>query len=353
VIVREILAALSWLYAAGVAVRNAAFSVGILRVVRAGVPVISVGNITVGGAGKTPMVEYLIGYCIARGSKVAVVSRGYGRMTRGVRVISDGVVLRADASIGGDEPVQMASRFPAAVIVVAESRVDAALIAVKDFGATLVLMDDGFQHRYLHRDLDLVVVDGGRDVRCEPLLPLGRRREPLRAFRRAGFVMFSRVKDGAMARAAGLAIAPWYKGPTAGMAYTADELCAMDGTVIDPEVLRRGTGFAFCGIADPEGFLTTLRDTGIRIAGHAWFPDHHRFSPQDVDLVNSKAAALGSSFLITTEKDATRLRATLEGKSAGSFRLPVHYLRISVSIMEGEGMFHSAIDHCLGRVANA
>jgi tetraacyldisaccharide 4'-kinase len=344
-----ILTVLSWLYCTGVVIRNAAFASGVLRVVRAGVPVISVGNITAGGTGKTPLVEYLIGYCSARGRKVGVLSRGYGRTSRGVRVVSDGQTLLADAGTGGDEPVQIASRFPAAVVVVAERRAEGARIAVQELGATLLIMDDGFQHQYLHRDLNIVVVNADRDVRKEPLLPAGRRREPLRAFRRAGFLLFSRVGDALAVDEAARNVLPWYRGPVAGFSYAPDRLGTTEGTAADPELLRRqGTGFAFCGIGDPDTFHATLREMGIRIAGHTWFPDHHPFTADELQEVRRRAADQGASFLITTEKDFMRLRSSAGLEDAGGGRLPVYHLRISVTMLKGEEEFHRAIDRCIG-----
>ncbi len=345
---RGILAVLSWLYAAGVSLRNAAFAAGLLRTVKAGVPVISVGNITAGGTGKTPLVEYLIRYCTARGKVVAVVSRGYGRTSRGLRIVSDGRSLREDAGGGGDEPVQMALKFPGLRVVVAERRVDAALTAVRDLGAEVIVMDDGFQHRYLHRDLDIVIIDGRVDVRREPLLPLGRRREPLGSLRRASLIVFSHLPAAEGPVQAGAMAVPYFSGVTAKMHHTMDGVWTLDGCRPGGEVAQGGTGLAFCGIGGPEGFLATLREAGLRIAGHAWFPDHHRYSPADVRGLQAKAEALGASYLVTTEKDAVRLRSRGGSGQTGIFRLPVLFLRIAISVSEGEGEVLRAVDLCLG-----
>lgn len=345
--IRGILVILSWFYGAAVVLRNAAFQSGLLRVRNAGVPVISVGNMTAGGTGKTPLVEYLVARCLARNIRVAVVSRGYGRTTRGVMIVSDGRALRVQADEGGDEPVQIARRFPGAIVVVGERRVDAASIAVRELGAALVIMDDGFQHRYLHRDLDIVVVDGGKDIRREALLPRGRRREPLRSFGRANAVVFSRVAAEDAVSAAGETITPWFRGPVAGMTYLPDGIRKLDGAEEDPVRLRTGTGFAFCGIGDPEGFLSSLRAMGLRIAAHAWFPDHHRFTTQDMENIRRRGRDHGASFLITTEKDATRLKAGAFGGTAGAHVVPLYHLRISVGIVGGDGgQLHQLIDTC-------
>lgn len=342
-----ILTILSWLYGAAVAVRNAAFEAGLLRQVAVGVPVLSVGNMTAGGTGKTPLVEYLVRRCLERGRKVAVVSRGYGRVSSGVVVVSDGIDLRATAAEGGDEPVQVARKFPRVIVVVGERRVHAAQIAVKKFGADVVVMDDGFQHRYLRRNLDIVVVHGGRKLSEEPLLPLGRRREPLRALGRSGFVVVSRVADGtAMQRAMG-DLSQWYHGAAAAMYSEPDGILAPSGEQVNVASLHEGTGFAFCGIGDPEEFLLTLKALGIRITAHAWFPDHHPYTAADLKDIISKSTQHGASFLITTEKDHARLNELASLKGPAVDALPLYHLRIAARIVEGEQDFLRAVDRCL------
>jgi tetraacyldisaccharide 4'-kinase len=345
-LIRGILVILSWFYGAAVVLRNAAFHAGLLSVRKAGVPVISVGNMTAGGTGKTPLVEYLVGQCLSRNIRVAVVSRGYGRTSSGVTVVSDGRALYAAAETGGDEPVQIARRFPAAIVVVGERRVEAATRAVKDLGAGLVIMDDGFQHRYLHRDLDIVVVDAGKDVRHNPLLPRGTRREPLHSFRRAGVVMFSRIGAPEQLPAATRDLAPWFSGPVAGMTSVPDGFRTLDGVAVDPALIQQGIGFAFCGIGDPEGFLTSLRAIGVRISAHDWYPDHHRFTERDMQNIRKRAAEHGASFLMTTEKDAMRLQALASAGSPQPGFLPIYALRIRVEIVGGADEFHQLINTC-------
>jgi len=189
---RFVLLPLSWLYGLVVRLRNRLFDSRVLKSAAADVPVISVGNLTAGGTGKTPLVEYIAGHFLTQGRKVGIVSRGYGRASRGVVVVSDGSSLRADARAGGDEPVQMARKYPAAAVVVGEKRVEAARCAI-ELGAEVLLLDDAFQHRYLRRDVDILVLDSRKDIREEPLLPSGLRREPLSSLRRADLVVMSRI----------------------------------------------------------------------------------------------------------------------------------------------------------------
>ena len=163
--------------------RNILFDVGVLPVTAVSVPVISVGNMTAGGTGKTPLVERIVEYLLLRGHRVAVVSRGYGRRSHGVIVVSDGKSVKVDAEHGGDEPVQMQGNSESVCHCRRAAR--AAGTAVTDLGARVIVLDDGFQHRYLKRDLNIVVVDA-RTVSQERLLPAGMRREWFSGVRRAG-----------------------------------------------------------------------------------------------------------------------------------------------------------------------
>jgi tetraacyldisaccharide 4'-kinase len=341
---RVFLTPLSWLYGAAVVVRNAAFTLGLLPVRRVGVPVISVGNMTAGGTGKTPLVEYLARWCIKRGLVTAIVSRGYGRSGRGVVVVSDGKNVLVNAAQGGDEPVQLAGRCPGAIVVVGERRVAAAETAVRSFGANVVIMDDGFQHRYLYRDLDIVTVHGRRKLPNEPLLPVGLRREPLGSLGRANLVMVSHAADGAAVTAAGRLLAPWYRGPLAGMTHAPEGLFCDIGLPAAAGATQGGAVLVFCGIGDPDGFRATLGALGIVAAVDAVFPDHHRYTRSDLESLRSRAAAHHAAVMVTTEKDFVRLRATGLLEAAG---LPVLYLGVRATIVEGEDRLHRLLEDTL------
>ena len=194
----KLLLPFAWLYAVPITLRNTLFDRGVLKQRAVNVPVISVGNLTVGGTGKTPLVEYIVRYLLALGRRVGVVSRGYKRRSKGVVVVSDGRELRVDARDAGDEPMQIASAFPQAIVVVGERRFDAAQEAVR-LGAEVIVVDDGFQHRYLKRDLNIVVVDSTNDVTAEALLPRRRAGErpdptPVRGSWRRSWTPFPRAR---------------------------------------------------------------------------------------------------------------------------------------------------------------
>ncbi len=242
-------------------------------------PVVSVGNISVGGSGKTPFVIALGELLQARGLTFDVLSRGYGRKSKGVRVV-DPAGLPEEF---GDEPLLIARRLKAPVVV-GEDRYQAGVAAEKQFGTQLHLLDDGFQHRQLARDFDIVLVTP-EDAR-DRLLPRGRLREPLRALRRADAVV---LMSGADPQAFPAARAFWR---------------ARRG-ILPKDVPPRPV--AFCGIARPKNFFLQLTKAGIEPAAEAVFRDHHRYTKDDVhDLLHLAQKSEAGGF-VTTEKDAVNL----------------------------------------------
>jgi len=329
-------------------IRNGAFDHGLLGIRSVGVPVISVGNLVAGGTGKTPFVEYLIKQMIGRAPKLAMVSRGYGRRSRGVVVVSDGSGRILDATIGGDEPVQVARKFPGVVVVVGEDRVAAARVAVEDLGAGLIVLDDGYQHRYLHRDCDILLLDARRNIAREPMLPAGNRRELLRGIARADLVVFTRVESPDAGVAWEHDVQRWVRGPQAfSRMVTAGVVRAADGEVV--ELSPEQPAFAFSGIADHAGFIAALRAAGIRVVGGRAFGDHHRYSRTDLKAIADACARSGATALLTTEKDLVRL---MDAEPEGAFRtLPLHFVRIELAIIEGEEKILETLDRTLTRNA--
>jgi tetraacyldisaccharide 4'-kinase len=246
--------------------------------------VVSIGNLSVGGSGKTPFVLLLGELLKARGLKFDILSRGYGRKTRGVRLVEPA----GSSHDFGDEPVLMARRLNVPVIV-GESRYAAGVFAEKKFGPQLHLLDDGFQHRTLARDFDIVLVtpDDSRDH----MLPTGRLREPLSALRRADAVVLT---SGASADAFPLEHKLVWK--------------ARRGIV---PVNIPASPVVFCGIARPKNFVAQLRTAGIEPVAEAFYRDHHAYTEQDVrDLLNLRQRSEGDGF-VTTEKDAINLAGYL------------------------------------------
>jgi tetraacyldisaccharide 4'-kinase len=299
---------LSWVYGTVVALRNIAFDAGIFKSRKAGVPVIVVGNMTAGGTGKTPVVELIIRSLMARGLRPGVVSRGYGRTSHGVVIVSDASGIRADVAASGDEPMQIAVKFPGVPVVVGEKRFDAAIVCAGECGAEVIVADDGFQHRWLHRDADIVVVDGTRDLASEPMLPAGLRREPLSGLRRARLVALTGNAGPQECAAKAVALAPWYRGPVVAIrrsyAFVLDRRSGEQRAVAS---LRGVRCYCFSAIGNPSRFAADLQQAGVELAGERRFRDHHRFSAADLYTVVREAHATNAAAIVTTEKDLTRL----------------------------------------------
>jgi tetraacyldisaccharide 4'-kinase len=276
---------LSSIFGVGVWARNALYDRGIARARTVQGPVISVGNLSVGGSGKTPFVLVLGELLKARGVDFDILSRGYGRRTHGVARVDPGG-LPHDF---GDEPLLLARRLGVPVIV-GEDRYQAGLFAEESLGPQLHVLDDGFQHRALARDFDIVLVTP-EDAR-DRLLPAGRLREPLASLSRADAVVLA---SGA-----------------------SPELFSVNGKLVWRA--RRGISLpnvparpvVFCGIARPQNFLLQLRTAGVEPAGQAFFRDHHTYSEQDIqDLLKLRQQSEAESF-VTTEKDAINLGGYLD-----------------------------------------
>jgi tetraacyldisaccharide 4'-kinase len=294
---------LSPLYGAGAAIHRA-----ISRPVRAGVPVISVGNLTVGGAGKTPVTLCLAQRLRARGRRPAVLSRGYGRRSREpLEVTPDSTVEAA-----GDEPLLLSRRGCA--VFVGPRRAELAPLAIRR-GADVLLLDDGLQHHALARDLDVIVADAADPFGNGHLLPAGPLREPVTALRRVrrGLLWLTRCELPPHPRTAELRAFP-----------------AVESTYRADADLRGKRVFLFAGIARPERLVQTVRAQGADIAGTRWFPDHQRFTARDLEEVRRLAAG---AMLVTTEKDLVRI-ADPRG---------IAVVRIEVQILRGEDVLDRAL----------
>jgi len=253
---------------------------------RLGAPVISIGNLTVGGSGKTPLAAEIARLLIDLGERPAILSRGYARTAplEGVVIVGDGAAIRAGVEHCGDEPLMLARMVPNAAVLVASRRYFAGRVAESALGCTVHVLDDGFQHFDLMRDVDLLVAPEAEDVRT---LPTGRLREPL---------------DAAAAADALLVEEP---GGDAGLRQAVPAVFTFSRRLAGPPPDR--PAYAFAGIARPERFYRDLKEAGWDLRGSRSFRDHHPYSRRDLDAVVNEARASGAQVLLTTEKDAVRL----------------------------------------------
>lgn len=277
---------LSAIYGAVVATRNVAYERGWARQQKLRQPVVSIGNVSAGGTGKTPFAIALGELLAARGITLDVLSRGYRRKSKGVLAVTQ----KSDPRVAGDEPVLIASRLRAPVVVAAE-RIDAGRFAEATYHSRLHLLDDGFQHRQLARQFDIVLLSA-RDL-GDTLLPFGRLREPLRSLHRADAVAIGDEipRESLDAALPGLRARIW---------QVRRSLALPDSMPFRPIV--------FCGIAWPEAFFSQLRGLGVNPATEIAFRDHHAYSARDIRKLQRTAEEYGADGFITTEKDEVKLR---------------------------------------------
>jgi tetraacyldisaccharide 4'-kinase len=267
---------ISAIFGAGVALRNALYDRGVFKVYRLTRPVVSIGNISVGGSGKTPFVIALGELLQQQGIEFDVLSRGYGRRSVEIAVVDP----NGTPEQFGDEPLLIARKLRAPVIVGAD-RYQAGLLAEKRFASKLHLLDDGFQHRRLHRDFDIVLLP--EEDQRGTLLPTGRLREPLSALKRADALVLPDKSE---------------KPPQGKSVWRARRQI---------EIAADGRLIAFCGIARPRQFFDALQAARQEIAGTLTFRDHHRYAQRDVDRLLDLKKQTGAAGFVTTEKDAINL----------------------------------------------
>ena len=327
------------------------YNVGICRRYPLGCQVISVGNITAGGTGKTPVVEIFARELQKSGRKVAILSRGYRKkelpwyqrlfreQIEPPRVVSDGKRLLLDSELGGDEPYMLASNLPGVVVLVDKNRVKSGRYAVKRFGCDTLILDDGFQYQKLKHRLEVVLVDKTNPFGNCHLLPRGVLREPVRNLKRADFIFITK-SDG---HSEELRARIRELNKTAEIIECRHRSCYLQNVYtaerMPLEWLKGRTVTSLSGIAVPQSFENSLRTMGARVIYCERYADHHRYHAQEIiDAVN-KSADLHADALVTTEKDAVRF-PRLE-----TTPLPVFYLRVDIELLNGAENFHDAVEH--------
>jgi tetraacyldisaccharide 4'-kinase len=314
-------------YRAAVALRNRGYDRGWLGVHRADVPVVSVGNLTVGGTGKTPMVEWVARWYRRHAKRVVILSRGYGQV-QGVN----------------DEGRVLEDNLPDVPHLQNADRVRSAQIAVEELAAELLVLDDGFQHRRQARDLDLVLIDALDPFGLGHLLPRGLLREPVSSLRRADVAVLSRADLIAPEeRAAIRAEAERRAGPIRWVEarHAPRDLVDAEGATQSLDDLAGCTVAAFCGIGNPEGFRRTLGPLCGSVRDFRIFPDHHDYSAADVEALAAWARDSADDLVLTTQKDLVKLRELHLGPA------PLRALRIGLEIVAGQDVMEDALGRLL------
>lgn len=358
---------LSWIYGFGHFLRLSFYKTGILKTKILPVPVISIGNITAGGTGKTPTVMMIAELLKGMGKKVAVLSRGYkgkaegeinphtltegkneqpcaksaghSQQGVGVNVVSDGNKVFMNPLQSGDEPYMMAAMLKGIPVITGSDRYKTGMYAIEKFGAEVILMDDGYQHVQLNRNLNILLLDSNSPFGNGYLLPRGTLREPPSYINRADVILLNLKSRGTHeSGSSNLKVNLKENIPICKSQYVSEGFVDINGNrAISLDGVKGKKGFAFCGIASPDSFKNSLTEVGINIKGFVSFEDHYQFNRGDIESLISKAKETGSEILITTEKDAVKL---MEFKP---IVFPLWILKIRMEVIEGKEILLSKI----------
>lgn len=303
-----ILFLLSLLYRVVVSVRNRMYDLGIFRQNKLPCKVISIGNITVGGTGKTPMVIMLATLLKRRGYKPAILSRGYGGNAQSaVNIVSDGVDIRMGHAEAGDEPILIAQSAKGIPVLTGPERTRTGDFAVKNLGADVLILDDAFQHRGVFRDIDIVLLNREKPFGNGYLLPMGPLREPPEALNRAHFQIWKDTTlDGRFPKYCEQGIGTFFSVLSAYL-RPKDILRGNTGDPLPIEYIRGKKICAFAGIGSPENFGETIASLGGTLVSFLSFPDHYLYTLEDIAELRRVMSESGAEFILTTEKDGIRL----------------------------------------------
>jgi len=330
-LVRFLLLLISAAYKIAVGLRNFCYDKHLLRTVDVGAPVISVGNITTGGTGKTPLVIWLCRFLERRPLRCAVLTRGY-------RVAGAGFA---------DEPVILARSCPGAKIVVNPDRVEAARKIASESGADVLVMDDGFQHRRLKRDLDIVAVDATCPFGYGRVLPAGLLREPVKALRRADAVVITRYDQVTTEQVRRLQKQIEQIAPQMVIAKAVHKhLCAKaaKGRTLSISELKEKVIFAFCGVGNPDAFMNRLKEYGLNVVGSKVYSDHHDYSSEDISGIYDEARKRGADLILSTEKDWVKSSLLVPRDDDIIFA----YLAVELEFIDGVDKIEALIDKVVG-----
>jgi len=326
---RSILSAASFFYSTAISLRNTLYDKSIIKTVKVPAAVVSIGNITTGGTGKTPLVAWLCNYFTGQNVRTAVLTRGYK--------------IKNDIA---DEPAMLAKASPNATVLVNPDRVAAAKRAINENKAKLLVMDDGFQHRKLARDVNIVAIDATEPFGHEKLLPAGLLREPLDSLKRADAVIITRANQNSPEKIDEikkriLAIKPDMV--FAAAVHKPKYVKLIKDKQLPLSQLAGKKIYAFCGIGNPDAYFQTLKDMSLNIVGTKVYNDHHVYTNEDIAAIYEDAQYKKAEFVITTHKDWIKTALLCTEK----FQIPFAALLVELEFMEGQEKIIALVDKAL------
>lgn len=326
--------AVALVYCLGLRLNRLAHRRGIFPARALPVRVISVGNLTLGGTGKTPFVLLVAGILREKGFKPAILSRGYGgRSQKKINVVCDGKTILLAADAAGDEPVMIARRLKNIPVLTGRDRFLTGRHALEHFGVDTLILDDGYQHLALKRDLNILLFDQQQPLGNGCLFPAGELREPLGESQRADLICFTRCQKNASSGRKKNGFAIPGNIPVMETAFRLKSLVRLDNQeTLATEILRDQPVAAFCGLARPDDFRRTLETAGARVVFFRGFPDHHRYSASDFKTIAQEARQAGAKFILVSEKDSVKIDPAV-------FSLPVLKMILDVEIISGREVF--------------
>ena len=337
---KKFLLAVSICYGALVQLRITLYKKGLLPSKILPCPVISIGNLTLGGSGKTPMAIYVAELIQHLGYTVSIISRGYkGQAERIGGVVCDGHIIYMGPDTAGDEPFMVARRLKTVPVIVGQNRFKAGKLAIQEFNPDVLLLDDAFQHLKLHRDIDLVLLDSNKPFGNTYLLPRGTLRETKSALLRGDAFILTRSDEGKPAALGQIKrVVPRkpifysFHTPYIYKIVTGNSLKSADRPDISSrynfDIFKKKRVFAFSGIANNDDFRRTIESFKCKLEHFSEFPDHHQYSDKELDEILESAADLSVEFIFTTEKDYVRI--------AHKIKWPIHLVIIGIEISFGE-----------------
>jgi tetraacyldisaccharide 4'-kinase len=325
--------------------RNLLYDYGIFKIKKLNKPVISIGNISMGGTGKTPIIEMLITYFLKNKKKIAVISRGYKRKSQGPVIVSDGKELLASSDNSGDEPFQIAKKFPNVVVGVDSDRVRIASLMDKKYSIDLFLLDDAFQHRKIYRDIDILTINARMLPYTDHLFPYGTRRDILNSMKRADVSLITKNFSNNYDEIAN-ELNKYANTQTFNTRYDVVSINNYKREVFSNEMIKGRKVIIFCGIADPNYFKIQVESLGAMILKTFYYRDHYDFTIKDINNIFTYANINDVDIMLTTEKDFSRLFSKIDDLNKKIIE-KLYYICINVKIETKEQIFYKLLDEKL------